>query len=199
MKKLLLGALLIVGATAYAGKGINLDASGNASGALTIHSLGSVVDGGSSGMLIIEATSAGLTADGSELSFDFGAVPINTTKELTGTFIAKVLKDGAVQNLFETTNQGSAVKDDYIMTVKLYEGATENTNKGKYSQNGVEVISTSGDGKSVSKLFYQLRNDSQVINNIYEGTILAKLEAGSNPGSFDSRDGKIEVSVTKKN
>ncbi|WP_027129250.1 hypothetical protein [Fusobacterium perfoetens] len=188
MKKLLLGALLIVGATSFGAVSSELKTTDtgpdpkkySGSGSLGLVSRGEVVSAANKVMLIITPTvSAG--ADGTSLAFEHGQILVGDSSELTGKFEAKVVT-GANNEILPITNE---------LAVQLIVG-TDNVKQGEYS-NTVELIKgTSTD----TTLAYQLTNDSGLQGNIYRGTILSKVMAGDKAGTFLDRGSKIEVTVT---
>ncbi|MCI6152122.1 MAG: hypothetical protein MR673_03220 [Fusobacterium perfoetens] len=192
MKKLLLGALLIVGATSFGAVSSELKGTGSGpdpkkysgSGSLGLVSRGEVVDATGKIMLIITPTvSAG--ADGTSLAFEHGQILTGNSSELTGKFEAKVVT-GANNEIVPIT--------DTELGVKLYaekNSTTSETTQGSYSKTPIDLVGPAG-----STLAYQLTNDSGLQGNIYRGTILSKVTAGTTPGTFLDRSGKIEVTVT---
>lgn len=186
MKKLLLGALLIVGVTSFGAVSSELKGTGtySGSGSLGLVSRGEVVDATGKIMLIITPTvSAG--ADGTSLAFEHGQILVGGSSELTGKFEAKVV----------TGKQNEIVPiTDSELSVKLYADGTNigtETTQGSYSANPINLVGPTG-----STLAYQLTNDSGLQGNIYRGTILSKVEAGDTAGTFLDRGSKIEVTVT---
>ncbi|WP_027129249.1 hypothetical protein [Fusobacterium perfoetens] len=192
MKKLLLGALLIVGATSFGAVSSELKVTDDVSdpkkysgsGSLGLVSRGEVVDATGKIMLIITPTvSAG--ADGTSLAFEHGQILVGGSSELTGKFEAKVVT-GANNEIIPIT--------DKELTVKLYaEGnsTVSETTQGSYSANPINLVGPTG-----STLAYQLTNDSGLQGNIYRGTILSKVEAKNTAGTFLDRTGKVVVEVT---
>ncbi|MCI6152123.1 MAG: hypothetical protein MR673_03225 [Fusobacterium perfoetens] len=191
MKKLLLGALLIVGATSFGAVSSELKDTSpgtnvySGSGSLGLVSRGEVVDATGKIMLIITPTvSAG--ADGTSLAFEHGQILTGNSSELTGKFEAKVVT-GANNEIVPIT------KDN--LTVQLSVGSQNNVTQGTYSTE-VELVTGDTNGTSEPTLAYQLTNDSGLQGNIYRGTILSKVKANDKVGTFLDRSGKIEVTVT---
>lgn len=100
MKKLLMiGAILVLGATSFAGVEVELNNTGGSNysgiGKMTVGSTGYAVEGANTGTLIVTPTmSEG--ADGTSLEFNFGNLVKGATGTANGRFKAEIVKEEGV-------------------------------------------------------------------------------------------------------
>lgn len=151
MKKLLLiGAMLIVGATSFSAISEDLtETTGGTGGntkiysgtaALPIESQGIIADSTGKKILVLTAVDSTGT-NGRNMTFDFGAVGRGKQEVLVGKFQAQVLNDKVAQSL-----------DGATIDVKL-----ERENK-KETVHQFEVADTKEPAKKLVKLSYELSN-----------------------------------------
>lgn len=177
MKKLLLiGAMLIVGATSFSAKVIELkeDSSGSKTwsgeGNMPINSTGTILDATGKAMLVITpVTNAG--PDGESMLFDFGSVTRGKELKQVGKFTAEVM----------TKKNGKIVKADLSkaetsIEVKLFKGSSEGANSGKsIAKFTVTDPAVVGENNKLVDLSYQLSGSNGLTNSgqTYSGEIVA--------------------------
>lgn len=175
MKKLLLiGAMLIVGATSFSAVVTPLvkseeegTATYSGSGNLPIESEGNIFDPTGKVTLVLNPISSAGT-DGASLMFNFGAVGRGKYETLIGSFEAKVL-DGVTQG---GTTPKLANMSGAKIDVKLEKGTESGTaQKVTVKEAGVE----SGSAKNLVDLTYELSgtNGLSADGTIYNGEIKA--------------------------
>lgn len=193
MKKLLMiGAILVLGATSFAGVSVELDKEqpGNTTyggiGKMTVGSTGMAVEGTNNGMLVVTPTmSAG--SDGTSLEFSFGDLVKGTTSTATGRFTAEIIKADGIP---------VALKDSIKSYLETADSPDVNGNQTKIS----DIQLTSGNAKNVGKLSYELTNKVNNNDKTYEGEIIAKVIAdGANTGYFSDKSARVVVEVTSGN
>lgn len=209
MKKLLLiGAMLIVGATSFSTSITELtegSASGKYSGTglLDINSTGKILDPTGRAMLVINPiTNAG--PDGESMLFDFGSVGRGIEVKQVGKFEAEVLTKKTVDG------EKQIVKSDLTgkITVKLAQIGPNVTDDGQKVKKFTVMSPTSTTDKLVD-LSYQLSGSNGLINGgkTYSGEILATayrplktdtINGGASyiAGRFDDKSVSLEVEIT---
>lgn len=215
MKKLLLiGAMLIVGATSFSAKVIELTEDTGETGKTTfsgdgnmpINSTGTILDATGKAMLVITpVTNAG--PDGESMLFDFGSVTRGKELKQIGKFTAEVM----------TKKSGNIVKanlgtDGTSIEVKLFKGSSEGANGGKsITKFTVTDPAVTGTKNKLVDLSYQLSGSNGLINNgqTYSGEIVATayrpVESGNKDtwkyisGRFDDKSVILQVKVEKVN
>lgn len=211
MKKLLLiGAMLIVGATSFSAKVYELTkssgdgTSGNPSkwsgeGNMPINSTGTILDATGKAMLVITPlTNAG--PDGESMLFDFGSVTRGKELKQIGKFTAEVI----------TKKDGEIVKSDLTnkVTVELYQGTKIGVDSGKrIAKFTVTDPAVTTNKNKLVDLSYQLSGSNGITNSgkTYSGEIVATayrpVETGSNKdweyisGRFDDKSVTLQVKV----
>ncbi|STO30659.1 Uncharacterised protein [Fusobacterium necrogenes] len=201
MKKLLfMGALLIVGATAFGA--VSAEFSGNTGGNISqgsatanlrLASRGTVIDTTNKAVLVVTPTvNAG--ADGETLSFDFSSIVKNAEQPQTleGKFTAeiwandkKVAFGNAEIDVSLAMVNGSVLDDDSIIRgIALYDTVTAGT------------PGSSGEitGKEIGTLSYTL-SGVQTNDMTYTGTVNASVVAKES-GSFNDKSAMVTVAVT---
>lgn len=187
MKKLLMiGVILVLGATSFAGVSVELDketpaATYGGTGKMTVGSTGMAIEGTDNGMLVVTPTmSAG--ADGTSLEFSFGDLVKGTTSTVTGRFTAEIIKADGIP---------VALKN----SVKSYlETADSPDTKGTQTRIS-EIILNNGNSQEVGKLSYELTNKVNNNDKTYEGEIIAKVTTGANTGYFSDKSARVVVEV----
>lgn len=201
MKKLLfMGALLIVGATAFGA--VSAEFSGNTGGTISqgsatanlrLASRGTVIDTTDKAVLVVTPTvNAG--ADGETLSFDFSSVVKNAAlpQTLEGKFTVEIFANNE-KVPFETAEidvslamvDGTKLANDTIIRgIKLYDAATAGTA-------GSDGAVT---GKEIGSLGYTL-SGVQTNDMTYTGTVNASVMA-TESGSFNDKSAMVTVAVT---
>lgn len=206
MKKLLLiGAMLIVGATSFSASITELvqgTAEGKYSGTglLDINSTGKILDPTGRAMLVINPiTNAG--PDGESMLFDFGSVGKGVEVKQVGKFEVEVLTKKTIDG------QKQIVKSD--LTEKIGIKLSRNGGNGQDKINKFTVMSATDATKKMVDLSYQLSGSNGLINGgkTYSGEILITAyrplktddaNDGSNyiAGRFDDKSVSLEVTVT---
>lgn len=132
MKKLLLiGAMLIVGATSFSAVTVNLGSGTTytGTGRLSIESEGSILDSTGRVVLVVNPTDNAGT-DGESLMFNFGAVGRGRAETLIGRFEAMVLKDNTKVDIsganitVKLEKNGATPQDAHKLTV-MKSGTTD--------------------------------------------------------------------------
>lgn len=201
MKKLLLGALLVVTAGMAYGKvmvEVEGTTTGTATGSLIVESRGEVIDPtGKVFLEIVPIMSAG--GDGKSLVFNHGAVAMGTKgNDLVGGFEARVIKydvgeGGTLNGIEELPGQYSVVlktEDSEAVT------STDNTYISKdiknYLGNNTDLL-----GKLSYELQVNTPSDESV--EVCKGSVIAAVDATSAvaTGSFIDRTVEVEVTVTE--
>lgn len=190
MKKMLfIGAMLIVGITAFGGRIVDLgpSPSGNSStvsgdASLGIMAKGEVVDESTSVLLIVKPTlSAG--DDDASLHFRFGDIKSGSSKAVDGEFTVEVLSKG----------EPVPMADSLTVTLKN-EGGEDISNK------TVELLKTNapnGDLENkMGTLQYSLTEEKENSNKLYTGKIVSnvKLDQGKT-GSFSDNSCYVDISL----
>lgn len=196
-KMLLIGAMLVLGATSFAERIADLgDGTSAATGGtkLDVVTRGEVVDGTKKHLLIITPTvSAG--ADGTSLEFDFGNMKKGSSSTLTGKFTAVVQKKGTT-DLIPLT--GSTI------TVAINGGtAIGGDDKRKQFDLMSAEVDTNGAQKNLGSLVYELGQGSEGTNGLinadktYEGKVSATVSLDkTNTGNFYHNGGRIDFSIS---
>lgn len=193
MKKLLMiGAILALGVTSFAGVSVELDRKGDGGqpekftyegiGKMTVGSTGMAVEGTNNGMLVVTPTmSAG--ADGTSLEFSFGDLVKGSTSTVTGRFTAEIIKADGIP---------VALKD----SIKSYLETADAPDAGGTQTRIQEIQLTSGNAGNVGKLSYELTNKVNNNDKTYEGEIIAKVTAdGEHTGYFSDKSARVVVEV----
>lgn len=217
MKKLLLiGAMLIVGATSFSARVIELTKTGGAGtpedptqwsgeGNMPINSTGTILDATGKAMLVITpVTNAG--PDGESMLFDFGSVTRGKELKQVGKFTAEVMtkKDGEIVKA-DLSKQGTSIE------VKLVQGSKSGSRIDKFTVTdpAVELDPVAEDTKNkLVDLSYQLSGSNGLTNSgkTYSGEIVATayrpVESGDKQnwkyisGRFDDKSVTLQVTVT---
>lgn len=187
MKKLLLGALLVVGATSF-GAVLTEDAGGttySGSETLMLRASGNIVDVTTTPTLVVEPT--GTATGGGAIDFIFGSMVMDgQPKYATGAFTAKVIKDDGQKDVLvpiETTE----------IDAKLAGGTVDGSGK----LTNIKLVDT-GTGTSIGDLVYTLAFAPNTDKTIYTGTITAEVTPTA-VGTFLNREGSVDVIVTNLN
>lgn len=206
MKKLLLiGAMLIVGATSFSASITELvqgtvEGKYSGTGLLDINSTGKILDPTGRAMLVINPiTNAG--PDGELMLFDFGSVGRGVEVKQVGKFEVEVLTKKTIDG------QKQIVKSD--LTEKIGIKLSRNGGNGQDKINKFTVMSATDATKKMVDLSYQLSGSNGLINGgkTYSGEILVTAyrplktddaNDGSNyiAGRFDDKSVSLEVTVT---
>lgn len=189
MKKLLLGALLVVGATSF-GASTQLvegtvDNANKWSGStsLTLTATGNIVDTTKQPTLVVEPVLGGTSAN--SLDFNFGDIVMGQDTEERASFTAKILVDGKAQIIGAD-----------VMKAELRGGTAVS---GDNDRRTIELMDS--DGKvtdSLGTLTYAMTFESVGAANVateYRGDIIANVNA-TKAGSFTNTDGSVHVTVT---
>ena len=189
MKKLLLlGAMLILGATSF-GYTIELGdtpAEGSekkytGSGNLELRSRGNIIDPTNKVLLVVKPTiSAG--ADGTSLEFDFGRMTKKQSKSMVGEFTAEVFKGGA--------SAGAALTpvplgdDNMVVNINgngnTDASANQTLKKELYSSTRISAEdATNGNRKEIGTVIYTINPSSGVQEGYtYRGRLTTEVTIG---------------------
>lgn len=184
MKKLLLlGAMLIVGATSFGyvvelgdtpseGKSETYNGSGN----LELRSRGNIIDPTNKVLLVVKPTiSAG--PDNTSLEFNFGRMTVSDSKSMVGEFTAEVFKGGGGPSLELTP----VPLQDSNMVVNI--NGNSSTVSGQQTQVKKELYSSiqdsSGERKEIGTVVYTINPSSGVQGKYtYRGRLTTEVTLG---------------------
>lgn len=193
MKKMLfIGAMLIVGMTAFGGRVVDLgpsptDGSSTFNGGtnLGIITKGEVVDVTQEVLLVVKPTlSAG--DDEASLHFRFGDMKSGTGKQVDGEFTVQVL------------NKGEAVDMKDALTVKLKQGESEITSGTDmiplYPTN---VANKEPGTNDMGTIIYTLTGEKENAGKLYTGKVVSNvyIKKGES-GSFSDSSCHIDIALT---
>lgn len=201
MKKLLMvGAMLVLGATSFAGVEVELNNTSGTNysgkGTMTVGSTGYAVEGVTNGTLIVTPTmSEG--ADGTSLEFKFGDLVKGSNEVATGRFKAEIVKDDGSGNQV-TVNLNNAITAKLETVTSDGAGTTTITDKG----NKIEAIDLkpSNGGVKFGILSYELT--SQKENNAgktYEVEVMTTVSIDKDAtytGVFSDKSARVAINVT---
>lgn len=197
MKKLLfVGALLIVGATAFGAVTQELRSAANienltgsdliGEATLRLTTRGTVIDPTGKAVLVLTPTvNAG--PDGESLSFDFGSLVIGQSQSLIGKFTAQVVTSDDAGGV-EALPFGNAT-----VLISLAKDVTDGTLTGTSNLTGLKLLDTAT-GNEMGALGYQLQS-TKTNSSTYTGEVIATADPDGE-GSFINKDGKVTVSVS---
>lgn len=188
MKKYLLGALLVIGATSFGAVAVPVtgtDSAGTAAADLPVKVVGTVLDNKTSKVLVVTPLKNAGVSSGS-LEFDFGNLIGGQVQQLDGTFKVEVMGNGkpiALTNAPKITLEGgsSAGNDNKKVTVNVNTGETTNAD---------DVTLT-----------YALTNLVKQSDNSYLGglTVDAEVKTSADAGVFVDRTVGVKIEVTGVN
>lgn len=200
-KTLLLGAMLVVGATAFGSMEIMEGNAGKWSGAadLKLRASGTVVDLQDKFGLLVRPTKGGVDND---IIIEFGNVAKGeTTGFITSGFEAFVVSNDASGNLLKhkLTNAGTKIAAEFVGRDQTGESVLDTivgTNKDKMDSN--IYVSVNGEEKQVGTIQHTLSSSIEGNERDFSGTVNSKLvvKADAPTGSFASDAGKVRVTVT---
>lgn len=185
MKKYLLGALLIIGATSFAAVAVPVTGtSGSTAGTVTlpVKVVGRVLDYATAKILVVTPMkNAGV--NGGALEFDFGDLVKGQIQQLEGTYKIEVMQNG------------SQVPLPTLPTAVLEGGTQIGSDKKKVTVNiGTGNQTTTTD----VTLTYTLSNLAEQADKSYAGSlnVNAEVKSGAKAGTFVDRTVGIKVGVT---
>lgn len=187
MKKYLLGALLLIGATSFGAVAVPVTNSGSgstgtATADLPVKVVGTVLDSTTSKILVVTALkNAGVS--GGTLEFDFGNLIGGQSQQLDGTFKVEVMGNGKPMTLTNTP------------TVTLVGGTAVGSDNKKATVNvGTGDLTNTDD----VTLTYALTNLVKQSDNSYLGglTVDAKVKTNAKAGAFVDRTIGVQIGVT---
>lgn len=187
MKKYLLGALLVIGATSFAAVAVPVTGSGSGSDGtakadLPVKVVGTVLDNKTSKVLVITPLkNAGVS--GGSLEFDFGNLVEGQNQQLDGTFKVEVM------------GSGKPIALNTEPTVVLVGGKAVGNDNKKATVNIGTVDPTNADDVTLT---YALTNLVKQADNSYLGglTVDAKVKTDAKAGSFVDRTIGVQIGVT---
>lgn len=199
-KMLLIGAMLIVGATSFGQRVADLgaaDSSPKTGGTkLDITVRGEVVDSNKNILVITPLTNAG--ADDNTIVFNFGTMALGSSSTLTGKFKAEVFKSRNHKDPISLT--GSTIK---VGIGKTADDADTSQSKVKLTLLSIENNGSGTTGKDLGDLTYELSTGSTSNNGLvnadktYEGVVTATVTMdASNTGNFYNSQGKLNVEIS---
>lgn len=195
MKKLLMvGAMLVLGATSFAGVEVELNNTSGTNysgkGTMTVGSTGYAVEGVKNGTLVVTPTmSEG--ADGTSLEFKFGDLVKGSSEVATGRFKAEIIDEN--QKL-ATLNGKITAK---LQTVGLNNGTSTITDKGDKIDK-IELMKPNAGGK-FGTLSYELTSKKE--NNAgktYEVEVMTTVAIDSTTdftGTFSDKSARVAIDV----
>ncbi len=182
MKNFLLGALLIVGSSAFGAVAMPVTGSGSSgtgTAKLPVKVVGTVIDTATTTtMVITPLKNAGV--NGNTMEFEFGDLVEDQTQQLEGTYKIELRKNGTITAFTQPP------------TVTLEGGTSVGSGNKATSTIGI------GSGTDDVALAYTLgalsiQGDKTYIGNL---TVDAKVKDGANTGTFIDRSVGIKVEVT---
>ncbi len=185
MKKYLLGALLVIGATSFGAVAVPVTGSGSdgtAKADLPVKVVGTVLDNKTSKVLVVTPLKNAGVSSGS-LEFDFGNLIEGQSQQLDGTFKIEVMGSGKPVEL--TTPP----------TVALVGGNTIGSDNKKAT---VNVATADPADTSDVTLTYALTNLVKQSDNSYLGglTVDADVKTGAKAGAFVDRTIGVQIGVS---
>lgn len=197
MKKLLMiGSILILGMTAFAGVEADLNNGGNGNiyggkARMSIGSRGFATDGTTNGTLIVTPTLNG-GGDGTSLEFSFGDLKRGDERKVTGRFKAEVVnQDGKLAVLSE---DGVDINVTLETVTIGDEGATTIKNL------TTPITLNNAAGQKLGTLFYEVTNNK--LNNsdrTYEADIISTVtidKTAAHTGTFDNNTVRAKIAVS---
>lgn len=194
MKKMLfIGAMLIVGMTAFAGRGVVIGTgTGTASGDATlgIKTVGEVVDEANNVLLVVKPTiSAG--DDGTSLHFKFKDIKSGTGKSVEGEFTVEVLSNGQAVSI---------VKDggDSALEVELVGGNSGQNGGTSVSTTLNKLVTNAGETAApIGTLTYNLNGSEENNKKLYRGRVTSNVViTDGETGSFRDDAAQLTIKVT---
>lgn len=182
MKKYLLGALLIIGATSFGAVAVPVTSGSTGTATLPVKVVGRVLDSATTKILVVTPMkNAGV--NGGALEFDFGDLVEGQIQQLEGTYKIEVMQNGSRVSLTTpptaTLEGGNQIgSDKKKATVDIGTGNQTTTN---------DVALT-----------YTLSNLAEQADKSYAGSlnVNAEVKSGAKAGTFVDRTIGIKVEVT---
>lgn len=203
MKKLLMiGSILILGMTAFAGVESDLiETNGTYKGSakMTVGSRGIATDGTTTGTLIVTPTLNG-GVDGNSLEFNFGDLIRNATHTSIARFKAEVVNDkGELATLTKTEQPGGDIKDVVTValeTVAMSDSGTVTITPKNDKIEGIVLKNSSSEelGKLAYEITSKKRNNS---DKTFETEIASTVTINNQgyTGSFDDNSARVRIAV----
>lgn len=197
MKKMLfIGAMLIVGMTAFAGRGVvigsssDMTASGDAT--LGIKTIGEVVDEANNVLLVVKPTiSAG--DDGTSLHFKFKDIKSGSGRNTEGEFTVEVLNNGLPVSI---TQDGNA-NGTSALAVQLVDNKGQANNTTISSELNKLVTNTGETATPIGKLTYTLNGSEENSKKLYRGRVTSNVVINEGAtGSFRDDTAQLTIKVT---
>lgn len=206
-KMLLIGAMLVLGATSFGQRVADLNlADSKYSGGTKLDVLvkGEVVDSTKNILVITPITNAG--ADGTTIEFNFGEMKLNSSATMVGKFKAEIFKAGDHNtpiDLSKTNIYVGIAKGDNIPST------TPGSDFEK--KKSFDLVSIEDGAKPLGKVTYELGPNSGhgsgldpntgtgLVNagKTFEGTVTATTTlSGTDTGTFKNTMGKLNIAIT---
>lgn len=197
MKKMLfIGAMLIVGMTAFAGRGVVIGSSSDSTASgdarLGIETIGEVVDETNNVLLVVKPTiSAG--DDDTSLHFKFQDVKAGSGKSINGEFTVEVLNNGIPVSI---TKNGEAA-GDLALDVQLVNGGGNKNATTITSKLKKLVTANGGSEEEIGDLTYTLDGKEENNKKLYRGTVTSNvvIDAGKS-GAFRDDTAKLDITLS---
>lgn len=191
-KLLIIGSILIVGLTTFAGVSTELietDSVYAGEAKMNVGSRGIATDGTGSGTLIVTPTING-SVDGTALQFNFKDLVAGMTQKTTARFKAEVVND---QGQFADLKDKVTLK---LETVKIADGSQTISDLTK----AIDLTATiDRESKVYGKLAYEITD--QKVNNsgkTFEGEIVSTVSINKDTkftGNFEDNSARVKVEV----
>lgn len=192
-KLLIIGLILIVGLTTFAGVSTELvgtDSVYVGEAKMNVGSRGIATDGTGSGTLIVTPTING-SVDGTVLQFNFKDLVAGMTQKTTARFKAEVIND---QGQFADLNNKVTLA---LQTVKIANGGAQTIDD---LTKAIDLTATIDDKPTVyGKLTYEITD--QKVNNsgkTFEGEIVSTVSINKDTkftGNFEDNSARVKVAV----
>lgn len=197
-KLLIIGSILIVGLTTFAGVSTELIKTGetgqekyNGEAKMNVGSRGIATDGTGSGTLIVTPTING-SVDGTALQFNFKDLVAGMTQKTTARFKAEVIND---QGQFADLNDKVTLT---LQTVKIANGGAQTI--GELTK-AIDLTANIDDNPNTvyGKLAYEITD--QKVNNsgkTFEGEIVSTVSINEDTkftGNFEDNSARVKVAV----
>lgn len=201
-KLLMIGSILILGMTAFAGVEsdlIDINAKYKGSARMTVGSRGIATDGTTTGTLIVTPTLNG-GVDGNSLEFNFGDLIRNTTHTSMARFKAEVVNDKGELATLSKTGKAPGTVESFVTvgleTVTMNDGGTAAITSKNDKIDAISLKNTQN--QVLGTLAYEIT--SKKLNNsdkTFEAEIVSTVTVNDqgNTGNFDDNSARVKIAV----